>query len=62
VTLIGAGVYSLYQERALLSLADAPMFLVGLVVSFISAWLCIPSALVISGIFAISASLMDQAT
>ena len=40
-TLIGAGVYSLYKERALLSLADAPMFLVGLVVSFISAWLCI---------------------
>jgi undecaprenyl-diphosphatase len=40
-TLIGAGVYSLYKERALLSVADAPMFAVGLVVSFISAWLCI---------------------
>jgi undecaprenyl-diphosphatase len=40
-TLIGAGVYSLYKERALLSVADAPMFGVGLVVSFISAWLCI---------------------
>ena len=40
-TLIGAGVYSLYKERALLSLADAPMFLTGLVFSFISAWLCV---------------------
>jgi undecaprenyl-diphosphatase len=40
-TLIGAGAYSLYKERALLSMADAPMFGVGLVVSFISAWLCI---------------------
>ena len=29
-TLIGAGVYSLYKERALLSMADAPMFSVGL--------------------------------
>ena len=40
-TLIGAGVYSLYKERALLSMGDLPMFGVGLVVSFISAWLCI---------------------
>ena len=40
-TLIGAGVYSLYKERALLSVADVPMFAVGLVVSFISAWMCI---------------------
>jgi undecaprenyl-diphosphatase len=40
-TLIGAGVYSLYKERALLALSDAPLFLVGLVVSFFSAWLCI---------------------
>ncbi len=40
-TLIGAGAYSLYKERALLSMADAPMFGVGLLVSFISAWLCI---------------------
>jgi len=40
-TLIGAGAYSLYKERALLSVADAPMFLVGLVFSFISAWLCV---------------------
>jgi len=40
-TLIGAGVYSLYKERALLSWSDVPLFGVGLVVSFISAWLCI---------------------
>jgi undecaprenyl-diphosphatase len=40
-TLIGAGVYSLYKERALLSLADVPLFATGLVFSFISAWLCV---------------------
>lgn len=40
-TLIGAGVYSLYKERALLSVDDIPMFAVGLVFSFISAWLCV---------------------
>ena len=40
-TLIGAGVYSLYKERALLEMADAPMFAVGLLFSFISAWLCV---------------------
>ena len=40
-TLIGAGVYSLYKERTLLALSDAPMFAVGLLFSFISAWLCI---------------------
>ncbi|TXT34262.1 MAG: undecaprenyl-diphosphatase [Comamonadaceae bacterium] len=40
-TLIGAGAYSLYKERALLSLADAPVFAVGLVFAFFSAWLCI---------------------
>ncbi len=40
-TLIGAGVYSLYKERALLSMADVPLFGVGLLVSFVSAWLCI---------------------
>jgi undecaprenyl-diphosphatase len=40
-TLVGAGVYSLYKERALLSMADLPLFGVGFVVSFISAWLCI---------------------
>jgi undecaprenyl-diphosphatase len=40
-TLIGAGAYSLYKERALLSLADLPMFGVGLLFSFLSAWLCV---------------------
>jgi len=40
-TLIGAGAYSLYKERALLSVADIPMFAVGLVFSFFSAWLCV---------------------
>ena len=40
-TLIGAGVYSLYKERAVLSLTDLPMFAVGLVFSFVSAWLCV---------------------
>jgi len=40
-TLIGAGVYSLYKERALLSVADLPMFAVGLVFSFLSAWICV---------------------
>ena len=40
-TLIGAGAYSLYKERALLSAADLPMFAVGLVFSFVSAWLCV---------------------
>ncbi len=40
-TLIGAGAYSLYKERALLSMADLPMFAVGLVVSFLAAWVCV---------------------
>ncbi len=40
-TLVGAAVYSLYKERHLLSAADLPLFLVGLVFSFISAWLCV---------------------
>ncbi len=40
-TLIGAGAYSLYKDRALLSSADVPMFGVGLIVSFIAAWLCV---------------------
>jgi undecaprenyl-diphosphatase len=40
-TLIGAGAYSLFKERALLSAADLPMFLVGLVLSFVSAWICV---------------------
>jgi undecaprenyl-diphosphatase len=40
-TLIGAGAYSLYKERDLLELSDLPMFGVGLMLSFASAWLCI---------------------
>ncbi|AVT13218.1 undecaprenyl-diphosphate phosphatase [Paracidovorax avenae] len=40
-TLIGAGVYSLYKERHLLSMADLPLFAVGLLFSFVSAWLCV---------------------
>jgi undecaprenyl-diphosphatase len=40
-TLIGAGAYSLFKERMLLSAADLPIFAVGLVFSFISAWLCV---------------------
>ena len=40
-TLIGAGVYSLYKERALLSMADMPLFAVGLLMSFVSAWICV---------------------
>ena len=40
-TLTGAGAYSLYKDRALLSWADAPLFAVGLTFAFFSAWLCI---------------------
>ncbi len=40
-TLIGAGAYSLYKDRALLSIDDLPMFSVGLIFSFISAWICV---------------------
>ena len=40
-TLIGAGAYSLYKERALLSMADVPLFGVGLLFSFVSAWICV---------------------
>ena len=40
-TLIGAGAYSLYKERELLSLADTPTFAVGLLFSFVSAWVCV---------------------
>ena len=40
-TLIGAGAYSLYKERALLSPSDLPLFAVGLLFSFLSAWLCV---------------------
>jgi undecaprenyl-diphosphatase len=40
-TLMGAGAYSVLKNRALLSMADLPMFLVGLVFAFFSALLCI---------------------
>jgi len=40
-TLIGAGAYSLYKDRAMLSVTDLPMFAVGLLFAFLSAWLCI---------------------
>lgn len=40
-TLIGAGFYSLYKERALLSVDDIPLFGVGLLFSFLSAWVCV---------------------
>lgn len=40
-TLMAAGAYSVWKERALLSWNDVPMFAVGFVVSFFSAWLCI---------------------
>ena len=40
-TLIGAGAYSLFKERALLSTADIPLFGVGLLFSFLSAWVCV---------------------
>ncbi|MEY4561489.1 MAG: hypothetical protein RLZZ618_766 [Pseudomonadota bacterium] len=40
-TLMAAGVYSLWKERALLSWNDLPMFAIGTVFAFISALLCI---------------------
>jgi len=40
-TLIGAGAYSLYKDWGLLAPSDALPFAVGLVVAFLSAWLCI---------------------
>ena len=40
-TLMAAGAYSVWKERAALHAADLPMFLVGTVVAFFSALLCI---------------------
>jgi undecaprenyl-diphosphatase len=40
-TLIGAGAYSLWKDRALLSVGDVPLFAVGLLFAFVSAWVCI---------------------
>jgi len=40
-TLFGATIYSLYKERNLLSLHDLPMFGLGALAAFISAFLCV---------------------
>ena len=40
-TLLGATVYSLYKERALLSVADLPLFGIGTLAAFVSAFLCV---------------------
>ena len=40
-TLFGATIYSLYKERDLLSLADLPMFGLGALAAFVSAFLCV---------------------
>ena len=39
-TLLGASVYQLYKERALLSMDDLGMWLVGFAAAFVSAFLC----------------------
>jgi undecaprenyl-diphosphatase len=39
--LFGAAVYDLYRNHELLSLADLPMFTVGLVMSWLTAWVCV---------------------
>ena len=40
-TLMGAGAYSVWKQRDLLSMGDVPVFLVGTVMAFFSALLCI---------------------
>ena len=40
-TLMGAGAYSVWKQRHLLQWSDLPMFAVGTVFAFFSAWLCI---------------------
>jgi undecaprenyl-diphosphatase len=40
-TLIGAGVYSIWKQREAFSSADIPVFAVGTLFAFFSAWLCI---------------------
>ena len=40
-TLIGATIYELYKERALLNSADLDMWVVGFISSFVSAFLCV---------------------
>jgi undecaprenyl-diphosphatase len=39
--LFGAAAYDLYKNHHLLTMADAPVFAVGLVVSWLSAWVCV---------------------
>ncbi|MFJ2989726.1 undecaprenyl-diphosphate phosphatase [Collimonas sp. NPDC087041] len=40
-TLFAATIYSLYKDRALLSAADIPLFSIGTVAAFVSAFLCV---------------------
>jgi undecaprenyl-diphosphatase len=40
-TLLGATVYSLYKARALLSVADVPLFGIGTLAAFVSAFFCV---------------------
>ncbi|WP_061532365.1 undecaprenyl-diphosphate phosphatase [Collimonas arenae] len=40
-TLFAATIYSLYKDRALLSAADIPLFSIGIVAAFVSAFLCV---------------------
>jgi undecaprenyl-diphosphatase len=39
--LFGAAAYDLFKNRDLLSTADIPLFAVGLVMSYLSAWVCV---------------------
>ena len=39
--LFGAAAYDLYKNRDLLSMADVPLFAVGLLFSWLSAWVCV---------------------
>jgi undecaprenyl-diphosphatase len=40
-TLFAATIYSLYKDRALLSMADLPLFGIGTLAAFVSAFLCV---------------------
>jgi undecaprenyl-diphosphatase len=40
-TLMGAGAYSVWKQRDLLQWSDLPMFAIGTVFAFFSAWVCI---------------------
>ncbi len=39
--LFGAAAYDLYKHRALLAATDVPLFAVGLLTSFVAAWVCV---------------------